>query len=60
MADTRGLLATRKEYMDAVESGETTLDHRAWYENMIKQRAAMAAEAQAGFDSAQEPTKGKS
>lgn len=50
--------------MDAVEAGETTLDHKAWYEQYMQQRAAEAAEAQKGFDSVQapetKPTKGKS
>lgn len=53
MADTHGLLATRKAYMDAVEAGETNLDHKAWYEQMAKQKAVEAAEMQKGFDSAQ-------
>ncbi|MFA6904312.1 MAG: hypothetical protein WC236_14655 [Gallionellaceae bacterium] len=56
MADTKGLLATRKLYMDAVEAGETDLDHKAWYENLMKQKAAEAADAQKGFDSAQAST----
>ena len=62
MADTKGLLATRRAYMDAVEAGETSLDHKSWYEGMVKQRAAEAAETQSGFDSVQAKTaqKGKS
>jgi hypothetical protein len=42
-------------YLDAVEAGETDLDHKAWYENLMKQKAAEAADAQKGFDSAQAP-----
>ncbi len=54
MADTKGLLATRKAYMDAVEAGETALDHKAWYEQMMQQQNADSAETEksikAGYD----------
>jgi hypothetical protein len=55
LADTKGLLSTRKLYMDALEAGETDLDHKAWYEQLMQQKAAEAADAQKGFDSAQAP-----
>jgi hypothetical protein len=48
--------------MDAVEAGETDLDHKAWYEQMRQQKNAEAADEQKGFDSVQmaSNTKGKS
>jgi len=31
MADTFGLMKTRKEWMQAVENGDTSLTHAEWY-----------------------------
>jgi len=31
MADTMGLMKTRKEWTDAVAAGETDLPHAEWY-----------------------------
>lgn len=32
MADTKGLMETRSEWMEAYQSGETELPHKQWYE----------------------------
>ncbi|MFA6972395.1 MAG: hypothetical protein WC208_13500 [Gallionella sp.] len=54
MADTKGLIATRADYLAAVENGETDLDHKAWYEQMVQKQSSANAEAaksiKAGYD----------
>ena len=42
MADTKGLLQTRGEYIDAVTEGKTDKSHKDWYEE--KQKTAQAEE----------------
>lgn len=37
MADTYGLMKTRKEYNEALVSGDTQLSHKDWYEERMKQ-----------------------
>ena len=40
MADTRGLLATRDAYNQAVEDGSTDKSHKDWYEENHRRQAA--------------------
>jgi len=47
MADTVGLLKTRGEWINAVESGETTLTHKDWYDQKYSNQTKQTDEEKA-------------
>lgn len=48
MADTRGLMATRGEWTDAVTAGETDLTHAEWYRKKMQEMEERAKQANNG------------
>jgi hypothetical protein len=42
MADTSGLLETRREWSEAIASGDTDLTHKDWYEQKKKKKTMQA------------------